>query len=42
VLSWRLLNFWLPIPFGGGAYLSLRLRTRQREPDPTIPPGLVN
>ncbi len=26
VLSWRLVNFWLPIPFGGVSYLSLRLR----------------
>ena len=25
VLSWRLVNFWLPIPFGGAAYLSLRM-----------------
>jgi hypothetical protein len=25
VLCWRLVNFWLPIPFGGIAYLSLRL-----------------
>ena len=25
VLSWRLVNFWLPIPVGGLAYLSLRL-----------------
>jgi uncharacterized protein (TIRG00374 family) len=25
VLSWRLINFWLPIPFGGLAYLSLRV-----------------
>jgi uncharacterized protein (TIRG00374 family) len=24
VLSWRLINFWLPIPFGGVSYLSLR------------------
>ncbi len=24
VLSWRLVNFWLPIPFGGVSYLSLR------------------
>ena len=24
VLSYRLVNFWLPIPAGGGAYLSLR------------------
>ena len=25
VLSWRILNFWLPIPVGGLAWLSLRL-----------------
>jgi uncharacterized protein (TIRG00374 family) len=25
VLAWRLVNFWLPIPAGGLAYLSLRL-----------------
>ncbi len=31
VLSWRLVNFWLPIPFGGASYLSLRLsRSRAR------------
>jgi uncharacterized protein (TIRG00374 family) len=24
VLSWRLVNFWLPIPFGGASYFSLR------------------
>jgi len=24
VLSWRLVNFWLPIPFGGASYVSLR------------------
>jgi uncharacterized membrane protein YbhN (UPF0104 family) len=24
VLTWRLVNFWLPIPFGGVSYLSLR------------------
>jgi hypothetical protein len=30
VLSWRLVNFWLPIPVGGGCYFSLRLRSRQR------------
>jgi putative heme transporter len=29
VLSWRLLNFWLPIPVGGGCYLSLRIRRRR-------------
>jgi uncharacterized protein (TIRG00374 family) len=51
VLCWRLVNFWLPIPFGGGAYLSLRLdksRSEAREAklapetDPRLPPGLVN
>ena len=26
VISWRLFNFWLPIPIGAGAYLSLRVR----------------
>jgi len=25
VLGWRLFNFWLPIPAGGGCYLSLRV-----------------
>jgi uncharacterized protein (TIRG00374 family) len=30
VLSWRLVNFWLPIPFGGASYLSLRLGGRPR------------
>jgi len=34
VLSYRLINFWLPIPVGGGLYLSLRFgphaRRRQR------------
>ena len=25
VLAWRLVNFWLPIPIGGSAYLSLQL-----------------
>ena len=24
VISWRLVNFWLPIPVGGAAYVSLR------------------
>ena len=27
VLSWRLVQFWLPIPLAGAAYLWLRLRT---------------
>ena len=26
VISWRLFNFWLPIPVGAGAYLSLRVQ----------------
>ena len=25
VLGWRMVNFWLPIPLGGAAYLSLRV-----------------
>jgi len=25
VLAWRLVNFWLPIPVGGAAYISLRV-----------------
>ncbi len=25
VISWRLFNFWLPIPIGAGAYLSMRV-----------------
>ena len=29
VLSWRLINFWLPIPVGGGCYLSLKVRRRR-------------
>jgi uncharacterized protein (TIRG00374 family) len=49
VLCWRLVNFWLPIPFGGAAYLSLRLgraRAESRaaslapETDPQLPPDL--
>jgi hypothetical protein len=27
VISWRLINFWLPIPLGGASYLSLRVST---------------
>ncbi len=29
VISWRLINFWLPIPLGGAAYLSLRVSARR-------------
>jgi hypothetical protein len=25
VIGWRLVNFWLPIPVGGAAYLSLKV-----------------
>src|SRR5580692_9724535 len=41
VLCWRLVNFWLPIPFGGAAYLSLRLGTNPAA-DPGLPPALGN
>ena len=34
VLSWRLVNFWLPIPFGGASYLSFRF-SKPRTPAPT-------
>jgi uncharacterized protein (TIRG00374 family) len=27
VVSWRLFNFWAPIPIGGGCYVSLRVQT---------------
>ncbi|HUC05137.1 MAG TPA: YbhN family protein [Acidimicrobiales bacterium] len=40
VLCWRLVNFWLPIPFGGVAYLSLRLGERQGAADPGLPSAL--
>jgi uncharacterized protein (TIRG00374 family) len=48
VLSWRLINFWLPIPAGGMSYLSLRfdwdfrhLRLRRKAPPAVLdaPPG---
>ena len=50
VLCWRLVNFWLPIPFGGVSYLTLlRLRRSTKEQTVTladneahIPPGFVN
>ena len=28
VIGWRLVNFWLPIPTGAGAYVSLKVRPR--------------
>jgi hypothetical protein len=43
VLCWRAVNFWLPIPFGGAAYLSLRLgRGRAAAADPGLPQASVN
>jgi uncharacterized protein (TIRG00374 family) len=30
VLGWRVVNFWLPIPLGGAAYLALRAEGRNR------------
>jgi putative heme transporter len=35
VVSYRLVNFWLPIPAGALAYLSLRLAPDRREEEPT-------
>ena len=32
VVAWRLVNFWLPIPAGAAAYLSLRLDPRAPGP----------
>jgi hypothetical protein len=36
-ITWRLLNFWLPIPVGAGAYLSLP-RTAEPSPAPAEQP----
>jgi len=33
VISYRLVNFWLPIPFGAVAYLSLRVHPERRRAD---------
>jgi putative heme transporter len=33
VISYRLVNFWLPIPFGAAAYLSLRMQPEARRAD---------
>ena len=30
VLGWRLVNYWLPIPAGAAAYVSLRVKARSR------------
>ncbi|MGP0031246.1 MAG: lysylphosphatidylglycerol synthase transmembrane domain-containing protein [Acidimicrobiales bacterium] len=46
VLCWRLVNFWLPIPFGGVSYVSLRLGSRARSrvagTDPGLPQATAN
>ncbi len=40
VIGWRLVNFWLPIPFGAGAYLSLVVpRLRRPWLAPAIEPA---
>jgi uncharacterized protein (TIRG00374 family) len=36
VISYRLLNFWLPIPLGGIASLSLRLHPREAQTGPEL------
>jgi len=36
VLGYRLFNFWVPIPVGGGAYLSLRRKKAVGGADPAI------
>jgi uncharacterized protein (TIRG00374 family) len=47
VLGWRVVNFWLPIPLGGAAYLALRADGRRRrvirlDPRPVEQVELVN
>lgn len=39
VVGWRLVNFWLPIPAGGMAYLSLRLGPESDGADTLDPAG---
>ncbi len=39
VISYRLVNFWLPIPVGGIAYLSLRIGSGRRNGSGTVTPG---
>jgi uncharacterized protein (TIRG00374 family) len=40
VLSWRLVNFWLPIPFGGISYLSLRFGHQLSPAQPRVSGGV--
>ena len=37
VIGWRLVNFWLPIPFGTAAYISLHLPSHARSLNRTEP-----
>lgn len=39
VLAWRILQFWLPIPLGGLAYLSLRIGVLRGRTGRTVPAG---
>jgi uncharacterized membrane protein YbhN (UPF0104 family) len=38
-LAYRLVNYWLPLPFGAVAYLRLRLHAADRRPDNPQPAG---
>ena len=42
VLGWRVVNFWLPIPLGGAAYLALHAESRKRERFVAIEPPAVD
>jgi uncharacterized protein (TIRG00374 family) len=39
VIGWRLVNFWLPIPFGAGAYLSLAVPRLRGSPTRRVADG---
>ena len=44
VLGWRVVNFWLPIPLGGAAYVALRADGRRRRVillEPRVEPRVV-
>jgi hypothetical protein len=36
VLGWRLVNFWLPIPAGAAAYVSLKAPPSSRPKPPDV------
>jgi uncharacterized protein (TIRG00374 family) len=43
VLAWRMVNFWLPIPAGAVAYVSLKIRATRTDGDaPAIPAAICN